>query len=90
MRALVTHKDNHNNSYPYAKTTYGFFRLIVKVEIPSNIKKDFTSSFVFGLHKNPEDLTKFRPVAVGGGWRRAFTSTIDTQNSHTFKNSHAI
>ena len=65
-------------------TTYEFFVMISNAEIPTPIKKHFPSSFVFGLHKDPEDLLKLKPVAVGGGWRRAFTSTIVRHNNPIF------
>ena len=55
IRALVTHKDHFNNTNPYAKTIYDFFNLILNAKIPKNIRKYFTSSFVFGLHKDPKN-----------------------------------
>ena len=84
IRALAIHKDLHNKNFPYVKKTFEFFKMITQDNIPKNIKKYFTSSFVFGLHKDPKDLTKLRPVAVGGGWRRAFTSVLVRHNNNIF------
>ena len=83
-RALVTHFDHHNKCNPYANTVYEFFKIIIEGNIPTNIKRAYNSSFLFGLHKDPEDLSKLRPVAVGSGWRRAFTSTLVRHNNPAF------
>ena len=84
FRSIATHKDILNNTFPYAKTIHNFFNIIQNGDVPPKIKPYFTSSFVFGLHKDPNDLSKLRPVAVGGGWRRALTSTIVRLNNQIF------
>lgn len=46
--------------------------------------KIYKARFLFGPHKDKIDKTKLRPVAVGGSWRRAFTSTIVRHNIQLF------
>jgi hypothetical protein len=84
IRSLTTHKDTHNNKYPYTKTVYKFFKMIYQAQIPRNIKNTLHQALSLAYTKTPSDLTKLRPVAVGGGWRRAFTSTIVRDNNHLF------
>ena len=55
--------------------------MIILNNIPLIIRKLFNASFLFGLHKDPNDKNKLRPVAVGGGWRRAFTSVTVKHNT---------
>ena len=52
--------------------------------MPPSMKTFYNGGFLFGLHKNIFDKKKLRPVAVGGSWRRAFTSTVIKQNNQLF------
>ena len=38
IRSLITHKDNHKNSFPYTKAIYKLFKIIIKGDIPTSIK----------------------------------------------------
>ena len=81
---MVTHTEYPNNNHIYAKTIFQFYNLIISNNIPPIIRKLFNASFLFGLHKDPNDKRKLRPVAVGGGWRRAFTSVKVKRNTKHF------
>ena len=84
ISSMVTHTEYPNNNNIYARTVFQFYKLIVSNKVPSTIKKLFNASFLFGLHKDPENKAKLRPVAVGGGWRRAFTSITVKHNTKQF------
>ena len=83
--SLVAHCDYYNTKHTLTPTQFLKSQTqYIKLNSHHIFLKTFNSSFLFVLYKSPEDLSTLRPVAVGGKWRRALTSTIVRQNNSLF------
>lgn len=81
---MVTHTQYPNNNHIYAKTIFQFYNLNISNNIPPIIRKISNARCICGLHKGKNDKSKLRPVAVGGGRRRAFTFVTIKHNTNHF------
>ena len=53
-------------------------RLVVDNDVPPEIAPLLTPCHFLALHKDPDDLTKLRPIGIGTAWRRIVGSLIAT------------
>ena len=82
IREMVLHKERKKNIY--AESIFYLYKRISQNDMPSEIRRLFNASFLFGLHKDPKDKLKLRPVAVGGSWRRALSAYTIKSNTKLF------
>ena len=77
-------KEKRTNIHTYAPIIFQIYKKFSSNDIPPTIRHIYTSNFLFGLHKDSNDKTKIRPIAIGGAWRRLFTSTTVKHFNHNF------
>ena len=60
------------------------FNLVFRGLLPPEIAIYFTDAYLFLLHKDPDDPTKLRPIAIPSGMRRITTSHTMTSYRQLF------
>lgn len=71
--ALVNLKDAHINH-----TIQDLFTLVYHGQVPAITKRFFTDTYLFCLHKDPNDPNKLRPIGIPTAIRRIIASHIAT------------
>ena len=83
---MVAHADKPTNKHIYADAMFTLYRKISSNDMPPYIRRLLNSSYLFGLHKDPTNPLKLRPIVVGSSLRPAFTSCLVKNNTPLFTN----
>jgi hypothetical protein len=72
----TTHRSQ--TSHPYLSTFTTLINTIATNNIPTDIQTTFAAQYVIALHKDPQNLSKIRPIGIGTALRRLTAATLMT------------
>jgi hypothetical protein len=72
----TTHRTQ--TSYPYLPLFTELINTLANNNIPTDTKTVFAAQYVIALHKDPNNLSKIRPIGIGTALRRLTAATLMT------------
>ncbi|KAL7526297.1 hypothetical protein ACHAXR_004116, partial [Thalassiosira sp. AJA248-18] len=74
---------------PFASTLANFFTIVANADYPDKIQSIFRTTYLVALQKDPNDLTKLRPLGIPAAIRRVTANAIANELKSTFA-SHLL